>query len=132
MVAPFSIRVFVKSCIACKFIQNSGLVSKNRARRKAMSAVTERSPFTIAPMRVAGTRKAIASALIDNPRGLRNSSFSTSPGCAGTRLGVAMVLVVVDDFDIGGSFLGSRRNGETRHPILGRATALESDEPIPL
>jgi hypothetical protein len=43
--------------------------------------------------------------LIDIPKGLRNSSFSTSPGWAVTRLGVAIALVVVDDFDIGGSFL---------------------------
>jgi hypothetical protein len=31
---------------------------------------------------------------IDIPRGLRNSSFSTSPGWAVTRLGVAIALVV--------------------------------------
>ena len=80
-----------------------------------MSAVTERSPFTIAPMRVAGTRKAIASALTDIPRGLRNSSFSTSPGWTVTRWGVAIVLVVVDDFDIGRPFLSP---GETDAPLL--------------
>src|SRR6202049_1620844 len=105
MAFPFSIRVLVRSCMACRFIQNSGPVLKKRARRNAVSAVTARSPFTIAPMRVAGTRKAIASALIDIPRGLRNSSFSTSPGWAVTRLGVAIALVVVDNFDIGRPFL---------------------------
>src|ERR1700733_15849256 len=41
MAFPFSMRVFVRSCMACRFIQNSGLVSKKRARRKAVSAVTE-------------------------------------------------------------------------------------------
>ena len=82
---------------------------------KAVSAVTERSPFTIAPMRVAGTRKAIPSALIDIPRGLRNSSLSTSPGWAVTRLGVAIALVVVDDFDIGGPFLSP---DETDAPLV--------------
>ncbi len=82
---------------------------------KAVSAVTERSPVTIAPMRVAGTRKAIASALIDIPRGLRNSSFSASPGWAVTRSGVAMALVVVDDFDIGWPFLSP---GETDAPLV--------------
>ncbi len=101
--------------MACRFIQNSGLVSKNRARRKAVSAVTERSPFTIAPMRVAETRKAIASALIDIPRGLRNSSSSTSPGWVVTRLGVAIAFVVVDDFDIGGPFLSP---DETDAPLV--------------
>src|SRR5262249_13659230 len=35
----------------------------------------------------------------------RNSSPSTSPGCVVTRLGVAIFLVVVDDFDIGWTLL---------------------------
>jgi hypothetical protein len=53
--------------------------------------------------------------LIDIPRGLRNSSFSTSPGWAVTRLGVAIALVVVDDFDIGGPFLSP---DETDAPLV--------------
>jgi hypothetical protein len=63
-------------------------------------------------MRVAGTRKAIAKPLTDIASGLSNSSLSTSPGWAVTRLGVAIALMVVDDFDIGGSFLspGKMRN----------------------
>jgi hypothetical protein len=72
---------------ACRLIQNSGLVPKKRAKRKAVSAVTARSPLTMAPMRVAGTRKAIAKALTDIARVLRNSLFRTSPGWAVTRLG---------------------------------------------
>ncbi len=72
---------------------------EKRAKRRFV--VTARSPLTMAPMRVAGTRKAIAKALTDIPSGLRNSSLSTSPGWAVTRLGVAMALVAVDDFDIG-------------------------------
>src|SRR5215469_14610745 len=108
---PLSRRALVKSYIACKFIQNSGLVPKNRARRKAVSAVTDRSPLMIAPMRVAGTRKAMASAFTDMPSGLRNSSLNTSPGWDVTRSGVttpsvAVRLVVIDDFDIGGTLLG--------------------------
>src|SRR5262245_8115937 len=97
---PLSRRALVKSYIACRFIQNSGLVPKKRARRNAVSAVTDRSPLTIAPMRVAGTRNAMASAFTDMPSGRRNSSLSTSPGWVVTRLGVAIALVVVDDFDI--------------------------------
>ncbi len=50
-----------------------------------------------------------------HPRGLRNSSFRTSPGWAVTRLGVAIALVVVDDFDIGGAFLSP---GETDAPLV--------------
>ncbi len=59
---------------------------------------------------IAGTRKAVASALIDIPRGLRNSSFSTSPGWVVTRLGSQITLVVVDDFDVGMSFTGPTVN----------------------
>src|SRR6516162_11326663 len=103
---PLSRRALVKSYIACRFIQNSGLVPKNRASRNAVSAVTDRSPLTIAPMRVAGTRNAMASAFTDRPSGRRNSSLSTSPGCVVTRLGVAIPLVVIDDFDIGRTLLG--------------------------
>ena len=54
-------------------------------------------------------------ALTDIPSGLRNSSFSTSPGWAVTRLGVAMALVVVDDFNIGRSFFGP---SETDAPLI--------------
>ena len=64
----------------------------------------------MAPIRVAGTRRAIARALADMPSGLRNSSLKISPGWVVTRPGVATpaalaFLVVVDDFDIGGPTL---------------------------
>src|SRR6476646_2518091 len=72
----------------------------------------------MAPMRVAGIRNAIAKAFTDIPSGLRNSSFSTSPGWVVTRLGVAIALVVVDDFDIGRSFFGP---GETDAPPIKEA-----------
>src|ERR1051326_5980912 len=101
--------------MACRFIQNSALMPNKRARRRAVSAVTDRSPFTMDPIRVAGTRKAIASALTDISIGLRNSSLSTSPGCVVTRFGVATPLVVVDDFDIGRPFLGP---SETNTPLI--------------
>src|SRR6266849_6958274 len=117
---PRSRRALVRSCVACRPIQNSGLVRKNRASRNAVSAVTARSPFTMAPIRVAGTRKAIASALTDMPSGLRNSSLITSPGWVVTRSGVAappaaLRLVVVDDFDIGRTLLGPC---ETDAPLI--------------
>jgi len=113
--SPLSIRAFVRSCMACRLTQNSGLVPKKRAKRKAVSADTPRSPLTMAPMRVAGTRKAIANALMDIPSGTRNSSLSTSPGWTVTRFGVATALVVVDDFDIGRSFFGP---SETNAPLI--------------
>src|SRR5262245_19003431 len=112
---PLSRRALVKSYIACRFIQNSGLVPKNRASRNAVSPVTDRSPLTIAPMRVAGTRKAMASAFTDIPSGRRNSSPSTSPGWVVTRSGVAIALVVIDDFDIGRTLLGPH---ETDAPLI--------------
>ena len=55
-------------------IQNSALVPKKRANLKAVSALTERSPFTIAPTRVAGTRNASASAWTESPNGRRYTS----------------------------------------------------------
>src|SRR6185312_5193630 len=109
IVAPLCVRAFVKSCIACRLIQNSALVPRKRASRSAVSAVTERSPLTIAPTRVAGTRNANASALTERPRGFRNSSSRTSPGCVVTRLGVPTPLVIVDDFDIRRALLGPHK-----------------------
>src|SRR5882672_629722 len=111
MARPHCWRALVRSCIACRLTQNSGLVRKKRARRKAVSAVTERSPLMMAPIRVAGTRRAIARALADMPSGLRNSSLKISPGWVVTRPGVATpaalaFLVVVDDFDIGRPLFG--------------------------
>jgi hypothetical protein len=41
-----------------------------RQAGKGVSAVTVRSPLTIVPIRVAGTRKAIVKALADIPSGL--------------------------------------------------------------
>src|SRR6202046_3918730 len=115
MVPPLSIRALVRSWVACSVIQNSALVPKNRANRRAVSAVTDRSPLTMAPIRVAGTRKAIASALTDMQSGLRNSSLKISPGWVVTRFGVGTPLVVVDDFDIGRPFL---RPYETNAPLI--------------
>src|SRR5689334_7698203 len=68
----------------------------------AVSAVTARSPFTIAPTRVAGTRSAIASAFTDRLSGFRNSSAMISPGWVVMRLGViGASSVIVHDLDLG-------------------------------
>ena len=127
---PLSRRALVRSCIACRFTQNSGLVPKKRASRNAVSAVTDRSPLTIAPMRVAGTRKAIASAFTDMPSGARNSSLSTSPGWVVTRLRV-------DDLDISAILRGPnetdaalRSESCTRQRLrVNRATPTPSPSP---
>src|SRR6476661_9059701 len=127
---PLSRRALVRSCIACRFTQNSGLVPKKRASRNAVSAVTDRSPLTIAPMRVAGTRKAIASAFTDMPSGARNSSLSTSPGWVVTRLRV-------DDLDISAILRGPnetdaalRSESCTRQRLrVSRATPTPSPSP---
>jgi len=60
-----------RSYICCRFIQNSALFPKNRARRSAVSGLMARLPLTISPMRVAGTRSFIARAFCDRFRGLR-------------------------------------------------------------
>src|SRR5581483_3514329 len=66
-------------------------------RRRAVSALIARSPFTMARMRFDGTRKASASAFMVMPRGLSNSSFKYSPGVtSGNKSGS----LVVRDFDI--------------------------------
>jgi hypothetical protein len=49
----FSSRVLVRSCIACRFIQNSRLVPQKQTSRNAVSAVTDRSPLTMAAIHVA-------------------------------------------------------------------------------
>ena len=60
--------------------------SAEKAREtQAVSGVIDRSPLTMAPTRVAGTRNASANALTDIPSGLRNSSLNISPGWAVTR-----------------------------------------------
>src|SRR5271167_2059749 len=112
---PLSCRAFVRSCMAWRLIQNSALVPKNRASRKAVSAVTERSPLTMALIRVAGTRSAMARAFADMPNGFRNSSPKTSPGWVVTRLGVATPSVVVDNFDMVRTLLGP---GEADAPLI--------------
>src|SRR5438128_889746 len=92
--------------MVCANFGFAALVAKKRASRSAVSAVTARSPLTMAPRRVAGTRKDSASAFTDMPSGWRNSALSTSPGCVVTRSGVATPLVIVRDFDIGRTLLG--------------------------
>jgi len=86
--------------MAWRLTQNSALVPKKRANSNAVSAVTERSPLTIAPIRVASTHRAMAREFTYKLNGLRNSSPSTSPRWVVTRFGVAALSVVVNDFDM--------------------------------
>jgi hypothetical protein len=86
-------------------------------------------------MRVAGTRNAIASAFTDMPSGSRNSSLRISPGWLVTRLGVAIFLVVIDDFDIDRPFLGPSKADAPlivdSNGILSLALPCEQLKPIP-
>jgi hypothetical protein len=109
-------------------------VPKKRANLKVVSALTEHSPLTMAPIRVAGTRSASASAWTEIHNGRRNSSANTSPGCVVTRSGVPTLSVVIDDFDMGWTLLGSM---EADAPlvvdadrILALAVACEGFQPI--
>ena len=70
-----------KSC--CKPSHNSAEHPKYRANRSAIIALTPRFSFTIPETWLGGTRNARASALIDNPIGVKNSSRRISPGCTG-------------------------------------------------
>ena len=72
---------FDRSCICCRFSQNSGLLPKKRARRRAVSGVIPRLPRRMSPIRVAGTRILMARAFAVIPSGPRNSSRNISPGC---------------------------------------------------
>ena len=49
------------------------------ARQPRRRVRRHRPPLTIAPMRVGGTRQAMASAFTESPSGFRNASASTSP-----------------------------------------------------
>ena len=64
----------------CRLSQKRSVVPKYRARRKAVSAVIARIPFTISLMRRGGTLMSFARRYWERPSGTRNSSLSTSPG----------------------------------------------------
>src|SRR4051812_32198331 len=80
---------------------------KNTPSRAAVSAVIERFPETISPIRRWGTPISLARRYCVTPSGLRNSSSRISPGDArGTlRFGMVMLLTVVDDFHVPGSIV---------------------------
>ena len=59
---------------------------KYRASRSDIRALMPRFPFTIPETWLGGTRRARASALIDNPSGAMKSSRRISPGCTGSSL----------------------------------------------
>jgi len=63
-----------KSCEACKFSQNSGLLRNHQPSRKAVSPVSERSPAMILLMRFCGALICRAGSLALMP-----ISFSSSP-----------------------------------------------------
>src|ERR1019366_1845344 len=65
---------------ACMFIENRGVVPKERDSRRAVSAVMPRFSLTMSLMGVAGTRSAWANWCAHMPRGDRNSSRRISPG----------------------------------------------------
>ena len=67
------------------FIQNAADVPKNFERRRAVSGVRSRRPFTRLFTRWKETPIRLASSDWVSPRGSRNSSRSISPGCVGAR-----------------------------------------------
>ena len=83
--------------------QSSADVPKYAANRKAVSAVIDRSPWTMAWMRLGGTWSSRANALMLRPRGFMNSSARISPGWIGSSgcdfLAMASS-VIVDDLDL--------------------------------
>jgi hypothetical protein len=62
---------------------SAAFVLKNRANRRAVSAVIRRRSCTISPIRVAGTCSSSASLFTESPSGFMKSSRRISPGCTG-------------------------------------------------
>src|ERR1039458_8163836 len=65
---------------ACMFIENRGVVPKERDSRRAVSAVMPRFSLTMSLMRVAGTGSARANWCADMPRGDRTLRGGFLPG----------------------------------------------------
>jgi hypothetical protein len=72
-------------------------VPKYRERRSAVSAVTARFSLTISEILVAGTPNSTAKACAVMPKGTRNSSRKTSPGCV---LRVSIIKLLISFFMI--------------------------------
>ena len=83
-----------RSWLPCIRSQKPSLRPKKRHRRRSVSAVMARLPFTIALMRLSGTPIASANRDWLIPMGRRNSSSSTSPG------GTSITSVLVNDLDL--------------------------------
>ena len=100
----------------CKLSQYCALLPKRALSSNAVSAVILRVPLMIAVMRLVGTLHDFASALADSFMGCMKSSRRISPGCTGRMpfFGAA-ILVVIDDFDIFGSF---RSPLKTQPPLI--------------
>jgi hypothetical protein len=86
-----------------------------RQRRRSVSAVIARLPFTMALMRLSGTSMACANRYWLLPIGLRNSSSNTSPG------GTSSKSVVVNDFNV---FWSSFRPDEAEPELVVDADAV--------
>src|SRR5271167_3798348 len=71
-----------RSYLPCRFIHIWAEVPKKRARRRAVSAERERRPLMISVSRLAGTRKASASAFAVIPASSK-TVFNTWPGWIG-------------------------------------------------
>jgi hypothetical protein len=113
-------RAFVRSWLVCRFSQSSGVVPKYCERRIAVSAVMSRRSRRISVTRLAGTPIAIASCLAVMPNCTRNSSRKISPGCVRMRGIAVSQSVIIDDFDMIGTFFGP---GEAEAPMVTDAQA---------
>ena len=79
------LRAISISYAACARSQYPSDSPKNAHKRKSVSAVMERLPRTIWPMRCAGTPISFARRYWEMPIGSKNSSFKSSPGVTGSR-----------------------------------------------
>lgn len=86
-------RLRAKSYLACKFIQNSGVVPKAREKRQAVSGEIPRLPWMISLIRWSGTPTCLAKATWLIPKGFKNSPKRISPGCVGNAKAIRHELV---------------------------------------
>lgn len=106
---------FDRSCAVCRFSQNSGPVPKYRPSRSAVSADKSRRSRKMSLMRLPGTPISSASCRALRPRGSKNSSRSTSPGCVRTRGILLASSMVINDLNIFGTGLAP---AEANSPLV--------------
>src|ERR1700737_3339506 len=116
-------------------MKNMSLSPRARDRRRAVSALIPRLPWTISLIRRAGTSIAFATRYCEIPIGSRNSAKRISPGWVGAKSAIGLsLLVVVDQLDVPGA-AGTPREADAplvvdADAVLAGAAAGQLFEPV--